>query len=430
MLETIKENYFDLMAFLKNPKDEAGPKRTIVQKVKTLLSFLLIEIPIMAVLILLISGLEELGLVDTENHALENLIKSVSIPVLFLLLVIVIPFFEELLFRLYLRYKDNYALHFIVSVASLTGKRNQQKVATFLSSVWTKRYKFIFYFSAVVFGMVHLTNFEFSYTILLLSPLLVAPQIILGLIIGYLRVRDGFITGFLMHGLHNALFVGIGILSISNHSEKLNFETPAYYIKIEETDDIRLQSTQQNYPDSLVYRNVSLKTILSHLLTTNEILLQTNNENQLEQTLNVYFKNKSEDSSQTKSIALNQLAKTYDFQIKKTRQHMEVWDLKVINQTLLSKYKSTNNSYGNMVTINPEEIIIKKSTIIALVNALSKENKRMTFDKTNLKDTYNFTLQTTNFESISKQLQEKYGLSLIKRRMELEQTTILFQKKE
>jgi membrane protease YdiL (CAAX protease family) len=124
MLETIKENYFDLMAFLKNPKDEAGPKRTVVQKVKTLLSFLLIEIPIMAVLILLISGLEELGLVDTENHALENLIKSVSIPVLFLLLVIVIPFFEELLFRLYLRYKDNYALHFIVSVASLTGKRN------------------------------------------------------------------------------------------------------------------------------------------------------------------------------------------------------------------------------------------------------------------------------------------------------------------
>jgi len=165
-------------------------------------------------------------------------------------------------------------------------------------------------------------------------------------------------------------------------------------------------------------------------LTTNEILLQTNNEDQLEQTLNVYFKNKSEDSSQTKSIALNQLAKTYDFKIKKTRQHMEVWDLKVINQTLLSKYKSTNNSYGNMVTINPEEIIIKKSTIKSLVNALTKENNRMTFDKTGLKDTYDFTLQTTNFESISKQLQEKYGLSLIKRRMELEQTTILFPKKE
>ena len=428
MLEAIKENYFNLMVFLKNPKDEAGPKRTVVQKVKTLLSLLLIEIPIMVVLILLISGLDQLGLVDTENHAMENLIKSVSIPVLLLVVVIIIPFFEELLFRLYLRYKDNYALHFIVAVASLTGKRNQQKAATFLSSVWTKRYKFIFYFSAVFFGMVHLTNFEFSYTILLLSPILVAPQIILGLIIGYLRVRDGFISGFLMHGLHNALFIGIGILSISNHSEKLNFETPAYSIKIEETDDIHLQSTQQKYPDSLAYKNVSLKTILSQLLTTNEILLQTNNENQLEQTLNVYFKNKLKDSSQTKRIALNQITKTYDFQIKKTRKLMEVWDLKVSNSSLLSKYKSTHNSYGNLVTTNPKEIIIKKSNIKSLVDALTKENKRMTFDKTDLKDTYNFTLQTTNFESMSKQLEKKYGLSLIKRRMELEQTTILFLK--
>ncbi|SHL25408.1 CPBP family intramembrane glutamic endopeptidase [Flavobacterium xanthum] len=428
MQEAIKENYFNLMVFLKNPKDEAGPKRTVVQKIKTLLSLLLIEIPVMVVLILLISGLEQLGLVDPENHAMENLIKSVSIPVLLLVVVIIIPFFEELLFRLYLRYKDNYALHFIVAVASLTGKRNQQKATTFLRSVWTKRYKFIFYFSAVLFGMVHITNFEFSYTILLLSPLLVAPQIILGLIIGYLRVRDGFISGFLMHGLHNALFIGIGILSIANHSEKLNFENPAYYIKIEETDDIHLQSTQQNYPDSLAYKNVSLKTILSRLLNTNEILLQTNNENQLEQTLNVYFKNKLKDSSQTKRIALNQIAKTYDFQIKKTRKHMEVWDLKVSNSSLLSKHKSTHNSHGNLVSINPKEIIIKKSNIKSLVEALTKENKRMTFDKTDLKDTYNFTLQTTNFESMSKQLEEKYGLSLIKRRMELEQTTILFLK--
>ncbi|MBC7748433.1 MAG: DUF3738 domain-containing protein [Methylotenera sp.] len=81
-----------------------------------------------------------------------------------------------------------------------------------------------------------------------------------------------------------------------------------------------------------------------------------------------------------------------------------------------------------MVTINPKEIIIKKSNIKSLVDALTKENKRITFDKTDLKDTYNFTLQTTNFESMSKQLEEKYGLSLIKRRMELEQTTILFLK--
>ncbi|TDE52993.1 CPBP family intramembrane glutamic endopeptidase [Flavobacterium sp. GT3P67] len=282
----------------------------------------------------------------------------------------------------------------------------------------------------MLFGLIHITNFEFSYTILLLSPILVAPQIILGFFIGFLRVRYGFVLGFLMHALHNAVFIGFGLLSMLNHSEKLNVETSLYSIKIEETNDIYSPSTQQNYPDSIAYKNVSLKTTLSYLLNTNEILLQTNDEKMFDKTLNLNFKNKSKDSSQTKSIALNQLAKSYDFTIKKNTIQTEVWHLKIMNPEILGKYKTENNSYGNMVTVNPEEIIIKKSKIKTLVDALTKESNTIIFDKTDIKDNYNFTLKTKGFESLNSQLKYKYGLSLVKQKMNMKHITIVFPKQK
>jgi hypothetical protein len=83
---------------------------------------------------------------------------------------------------------------------------------------------YTFSFLCHTFGIVHITNYKLSYTILLLSPILIAPQILVGLLL-VLRVRYGFVWGFLLHALHNAVFVGIGILSMSQHSEIINTET-------------------------------------------------------------------------------------------------------------------------------------------------------------------------------------------------------------
>lgn len=430
MLDNLKQTFTDLISFLKNPRDEAGPELSVAQKFKSVISLLIIEIPLMAVLILLISGLETLGLVDPDNHKILEMIKSYPVVLLLVLTVVIGPLIEEFIFRLYLRYKNNYALHFLISIVSLTGVRNEQKAETFFISLWKKRYKFIFYFSAVIFGLIHISNFEFSYTILLLSPILVAPQIILGLIIGYSRVRNGFVSGLLLHSLHNAFFIGIPLFFMLNDTEKLNAETSLYSIKIEETNDISIPSTLKNYPDSLVYKNVSLKTTLTYLLNTNEILLNTNDTVMLDKTLHLNFKNKSKDSSKTKSIALNQLAKSYDFKIKKSTILTEVWNLEVVNPALLLKYRSNNNAFGNMITINSEEIIIEKAKISALVNALIPKSNKMILDKTGSDDNYNLTLKTKDFESIKKELKEKYGLSLVKQKINLEHFTVEFQKPE
>jgi uncharacterized protein (TIGR03435 family) len=428
MLKTIKETYFELMDFLRNPKDEAAPELTIVRKFKILFSLLLLEIPLMGAFSFIISGLEELGLVNLEGHKMVELFKSLPIAVLLISTVIVIPFFEELIFRLYLRYKNNYLFHFIISLISLSGARNEKKAETALTSVWKKKYTYLFYFSAILFGIVHITNYKLSYTILLLSPILIAPQILLGLFIGFLRVRYGFVWGYLLHALHNAVFISIGILSMSNHSEIINTETRLYSIKIEETNDLHGSSTLKNYPDSIAYKNVNLKTTLSNLLQINEILIDTNDEKQLNKTINFNFKNKSKDSSQTKNSALNQLVESYNFKIKKNKVSTTVWDLRISNPDLFLKSKSKNNSAANIVTIKPAQIVIENATLSSLVYALTNQKKEIVYDKTDSKGIYSFNLESKNFESIGTQLKEKYGLSLVKRKTNIEHILILFPK--
>jgi hypothetical protein len=45
-----------------------------------------------------------------------------------------------------------------------------------------------------------------------------------------------FVWGFLLHALHNAVFVGIGILHVSAFGNN-KYRNPFYSIKIEETND-------------------------------------------------------------------------------------------------------------------------------------------------------------------------------------------------
>jgi membrane protease YdiL (CAAX protease family) len=80
---------------------------------------------------------------------------------------------------------------------------------------WFQRhFAWFFYGSALLFASVHLTNFAGAGASPALLPLVV-PQFVLALILGYLRVNRGLLTGAAMHMLHNALFAGLMILGAS-----------------------------------------------------------------------------------------------------------------------------------------------------------------------------------------------------------------------
>jgi membrane protease YdiL (CAAX protease family) len=112
-----------------------------------------------------------------------------------LMVVVIVPFIEELLFRLYLRFKDNNLTHFVILLASVTGKVNKHKIKTF-------------YFSAIMFALFHLSNYELNSLVFFLSPILIAPQFIAGLFLGYLRIKYNLFVGYFMHAIHNGLLMG------------------------------------------------------------------------------------------------------------------------------------------------------------------------------------------------------------------------------
>jgi membrane protease YdiL (CAAX protease family) len=428
MMQTLKATYADFISFLKNPIDQAGEAITGQQKFKLLLSFLCIEIPFIILFTLLLNGLEALKLVDNTDHSVINMMKSMPIAMFFFITVIVAPILEELLFRLYLRYPQNYLFTIIVGLASFSSTHNGDKTATALHSFWIKRYKYIFYFSALIFGFVHLFNFPFSLTILLLSPILVAPQIILGSIIGYLRVRYGFMMGFFMHALHNAVFVGLGLLAMHNSTIKVKNTTKIYTVTIEKTSDKYANSISRNYPDSLAYENTSLKATIAYLLNTNERLLNTNDREKLNSRLNFHFKNKTKDSTKTKRMALEQLMKSYDFTISKKILPTTVWDLKIVNPALLANHKSNGELRANEVITTKEKLILKNCGVKELRFALGQDGKHLIIDQTDDTAIYNFTLSLGNFETTQEQLRSKYGITLTKRKMNSEHSQILFKK--
>ena len=140
------------------------------------------------------------------------------------------PFLEEILFRLPLSLtKTSISLSAALIMYRFTGKHlfsfdpNEvysyirigiaivtfTSVLFFLSYVWLEKikeryFKYFFYLSAILFALVHISNFApYNYNVLFLYPLFTLPQFFMGLILGYLRIRQGFFSAWVLHALIN-----------------------------------------------------------------------------------------------------------------------------------------------------------------------------------------------------------------------------------
>ena len=71
-----------------------------------------------------------------------------------------------------------------------------------------------FWLSTLAFALVHLANFEEGSLGILLP--LVLPQLILGGLLGYVRVRIGLWAAILLHAVHNATALGVAMLAMGN----------------------------------------------------------------------------------------------------------------------------------------------------------------------------------------------------------------------
>lgn len=70
------------------------------------------------------------------------------------------------------------------------------------------KFKYVFHLSAIIFGMLHLSNYETIYWwMIAMIPLLTAPYISMGYVFGYARMKYGFVNGLLMHSTVNFISV-------------------------------------------------------------------------------------------------------------------------------------------------------------------------------------------------------------------------------
>lgn len=195
----MKQILLDFWAFIKQPKDF---RDTSGNKWRIFFTLLFAELSLLIVYVPIVYIIENYIAVEEAVDLNLNIILS------FLLLVLVIPFIEEVFFRLGLRRKSLIKL-------------------IFTEKQWEKFFPLFIYASAIIFGLVHISNYaNFSWLFILVSPILIFTQLIGGFILSYLRVRFNFWLGFLYHALWNftAIFIlgSIAMLFVNDIDIKTN----------------------------------------------------------------------------------------------------------------------------------------------------------------------------------------------------------------
>jgi len=179
----MKETFQNLIIYLKNPVLEKDPNTNLKYRFNIFFQILIISILTGIAISPIFALFEKMKWVNMENHKVEAMFQNMGILQIILLGAILIPIVEEAIFR-----------------------------GPIIAFRKPKSFKLAFYALALLFGFIHISNFEITTNVLLLSPLLVLPQILLGIYFGYIRVRFGLKWSMLLHGCYNGTLLLISSL--------------------------------------------------------------------------------------------------------------------------------------------------------------------------------------------------------------------------
>ncbi len=169
--------------FVRNPRYQSYSTGPLKYKIKIFFGLLKWNLGIGISIVFFTFFLTDTLGMDMGEHANDTLFKEHSLFTVFCLMTIIAPIIEELIFR--------------------------GPLVFFKSS---RFFPLAYYISFLAFGAIHLGNFQNFEDAILVAPLLVAPQLIMGVFLGFIRVRLGLSWAVLLHGCHN----GIIFLIISN----------------------------------------------------------------------------------------------------------------------------------------------------------------------------------------------------------------------
>lgn len=238
-LNLLKQPVTDFISFVVAPKSQCRKKNTISQKISASFVLLILKFTFS----LLISGI--IGFFYEPENLTDLSLSERFTPFLYLTIGgTVLPFFEEVLFRLSLKFKPVYLIStsicagyyistkfffdsrlsafddtffYRVVIGISTGfcfwvMLSNKQISAYFGKVWDHKFTYIYYLSAVIFAWLHIFNFELTLTNVLLLPILTLPQLFSGLIMGYMRINFGFQYPLLFHIATNSVLIGLDIL--------------------------------------------------------------------------------------------------------------------------------------------------------------------------------------------------------------------------
>ncbi len=455
----MKQAFILVYNFFKNPEPNPSSDLRIGSKIKWLFFLLVLEIPFMLIAMQLQQLLFRNGLVSSENHLVGRFMEEKNTVLFAALMILIIPFIEELIFRLPLRFKKiNFISFFIIGIfifgfsfaihlglppfiaipvpVLLTGflffLLYNKKTGKNWELVWNNHYRTVFYTLTALFALFHLTNFKFSISLLLFAPIVVLPQFIGGLLMGFLRVKQGFIWGFFLHALHNSVLVLSALFmtqSAPKLIEKINKEGYTF-ITAEgnyfDNEEFR-KSHPKTGPDKITPNEIVLystfKQVVAKLSRTNERNIHFKNSLLAEKQISVYFKNdsafKKPNTLQVQHIVLENLLEAYHLMSKAEFKKLPHWELTVHNEELFQSICSESENRGS----NHAQSFYGKNDTLKFVDAdsdfLAKAmSTAFDMEVKNKVDPYVlFSIEIPNedFSKLNAWLKTNYGLQIKKK---------------
>ena len=168
----------EVWTFIKNPlfhQEEHDTKA----KSRFFLKLVFITVGFSLVLGFLIEIITTLVGFSFENHAVIEMFEDYSAVMIFFFAVLLAPVLEEFIFRAPLGLFKN-----------------------------SKNFKYAFYISVLLFGLIHIGNYDNIEGYYWLIPVLVAPQISAGIFLGFTRTKLGLLWSVLLHAAHNLILIG------------------------------------------------------------------------------------------------------------------------------------------------------------------------------------------------------------------------------
>lgn len=277
-IKTIVEDFYH---FLKKPQELFTESISTVQKWKIVFCILLVDFALVFISSGIILFIES-NIFELDSNPIESIFDNKGAIQILLIASVFIPFIEELIFRFPLTYKRNLLLHFVNYLT-------KNKARPF----WNKNFRFFFYLSAVLFGLMHLANYSNTNMLFyMLAPLIILPQFIGGISLGYVRLRLGFFWGVLQHGLYNFILFIIPLVFF-NVTTIVDIDNKDYTLKIEKLEfgldnpsDLKRHQSELII-DSIIATNYPVKFLAKILNSKDAVLLKKSKR------INFRFINKS-----------------------------------------------------------------------------------------------------------------------------------------